>query len=284
MTRQPPTAVPEHVLVDWPIPNPWDGPLSALQPPPFQIGPNGGYVWTRFSITEHPVGPDWHGEGFFEDGESEDYLLLIHPSVEELDFGDAIDPTYPTLLVSNGARHMIDGATFLGTSVDPEPDGQPSPAAIGDDQDIAFPPPNDDEDGVTFTSAIVPGQTATLNVNASVPGLLNAWFDFSIDGDWADVNEQIFTDKPLVAGNNALSFSVPASAVPGTVTFAQFRYSVNAATLPPWGPAPDGEIEDYEVRIEEDHAYKWIQHPDLDVTGIDVNATYPYLLADDFLC
>ena len=29
---------------------------------------------------------------------------------------------------------------------------------------------------------------------------------------------------------------------------------------------------------------KWVQFPDLDYTGIDVNATAPYILADDFLC
>jgi hypothetical protein len=29
---------------------------------------------------------------------------------------------------------------------------------------------------------------------------------------------------------------------------------------------------------------KWVQYPDLQETGIDVNATYPHILADDFLC
>jgi hypothetical protein len=70
-------SVPEHVLVDFPIPNPFDGPLSALGPPNFRIGPNTGHVWARFSITESPVGFAWDGSGAFEDGESEDYLLLI---------------------------------------------------------------------------------------------------------------------------------------------------------------------------------------------------------------
>ncbi len=72
--------LPEHVLVDFPVPNPFDGPLSALAPPPFLIGPNPGYVWIRFSITERPVGPDWSGEGSFEDGETEDYLVRIIPA------------------------------------------------------------------------------------------------------------------------------------------------------------------------------------------------------------
>ena len=69
----------EHVLVNFPVPNGYSGPLSGLAPPGFVIGPNPGYVWSRFSITEVPViyPPEWNGEGDFEDGETEDYLLKI---------------------------------------------------------------------------------------------------------------------------------------------------------------------------------------------------------------
>ncbi|MFC1970296.1 GEVED domain-containing protein [Chloroflexota bacterium] len=70
--------VPEHVLVDFVIPPQYDGTLSALGPPDFQIGPNDGYVWVRFSITEATVGSNWTGEGDFEDGETEDYLLRVY--------------------------------------------------------------------------------------------------------------------------------------------------------------------------------------------------------------
>jgi len=75
-------AAPEHVLIDFPIPGGYVGPLSALAPPPFLIGGDAGHVWSRFTISETPVGtPDWDGSGFFEDGESEDYLLLVDASV-----------------------------------------------------------------------------------------------------------------------------------------------------------------------------------------------------------
>jgi hypothetical protein len=81
-------AVPEHVLVDFVVPPQYFGPLSALAPPGFSIGPNAGYVWVRFSITEGPVGAGWEGDGIFEDGESEDYLLQIaapqHQSIPTL--------------------------------------------------------------------------------------------------------------------------------------------------------------------------------------------------------
>ncbi|HSR33039.1 MAG TPA: GEVED domain-containing protein, partial [Anaerolineae bacterium] len=126
------------------------------------------------------------------------------------DFGDAPDPTYPTLMASNGARHTFDDITFLGNPPDLEPDGQPDAFATGDDLDG-----NDDEDGVLFTSPLLIGQVAAVDVEASVEGLLNAWLDFNIDGDWADSGEQIFTDQPLVAGTNSLTFGVPPDAVPG---------------------------------------------------------------------
>lgn len=70
-------AAPEHVLVDFPVPMGFAGPLSALGPPPFLVGPLNGYFWSRFSITEQPVGSNWDGSGIFEDGETEDYLLLV---------------------------------------------------------------------------------------------------------------------------------------------------------------------------------------------------------------
>ncbi len=70
-------SVPEHVLVNFIVPAMYIGPLSALAPPNFTIGPNSGYVWVRFTISEKPVPNDWNGEGAFEDGETEDYLLLI---------------------------------------------------------------------------------------------------------------------------------------------------------------------------------------------------------------
>lgn len=69
--------IPEHALVNFFVPALYIGPLSALGPPGFTIGPNSGHVWVRFSISESPVPTDWDGEAVFEDGESEDYLLRI---------------------------------------------------------------------------------------------------------------------------------------------------------------------------------------------------------------
>ncbi|MFN8176824.1 MAG: T9SS type A sorting domain-containing protein [bacterium] len=73
----------EHVLVDWPVPPGFSGPLSMLAPPDFTIGAPpagaGGYAWARFTISDVAIGPAWSGDGHFTDGETEDYLFRILP-------------------------------------------------------------------------------------------------------------------------------------------------------------------------------------------------------------
>ncbi|MFC1765983.1 GEVED domain-containing protein [Planctomycetota bacterium] len=470
---------PEHVLVNFVIPNPYDGPLSALVPPDFLIGPTRGYVWARFSITEQPITTkDWDGSGAFDVGETEDYLLYIlqltpqplgcywqegdphkmhwpqlpdltpvgmdinmYPNVladdflctatgpirdihfwasykndclpaggfdsvgfeisiyddipagastaqsfsrpgdllwtevfnpgeysadrihegpegwyspetgsyqpnnhfsayqynfcprkpfmqtegtiywlqirpihwfnvpsamipdfligwkttpselhwnddavlkdangnwhplkypeghplagktldlsfvitdggtnnqRPMDYGDAPDgilPVYPTLLGNNGARHVVHPKVYLGLDVDPDPDGQPDAAAMGDDLDG-----NDDEDGVTFTSPLQAGNFASVDVVASIKGYLNAWIDFNGDADWDDPGEQIFVDKALASGLNNLTYSVPDYAEAGH-SVARFRFDTLGG-LNYEGPAGYGEVEDYRIFID----------------------------------
>ncbi len=212
-------------------------------------------------------------------------------SEQDIDWGDAPDQPYPTFAASNGANHFIDGITYMGAMVDGEPDGQPHAQAQGDDQDIFYPPPNDDEDGVTFITPFITNQMANIDVFASVPGILNAWLDFAQDGSWAEAGDHIFIDAPLVAGNNPLNIWIPSTALTGQ-TFIRFRFSSQQGLL--WfGQAMDGEVEDYQVDIiTEGSSLKWEQLPDLSPTGMDVDATWqpddpdnpPILLADDFLC
>ncbi len=169
-------------------------------------------------------------------------LVVTGEPPEDTDFGDAPDPTYPTEHVSNGARHTIVPGVYLGRYVDGETDGQPNAAATGDDiEDM------DDEDGVVFGTTLTPGERAIITVTASVQGLLNTWFDWNADGDWDDRGEQVFDDITLAAGANTLSFNVPADALAGK-TFARFRFSRERG-LEYYGPAIDGEVEDYQVEI-----------------------------------
>jgi len=153
-----------------------------------------------------------------------------------IDFGD-LPSQYPTEMVNNAARHIIDNVTYLGALVDAESDGAPTVTALGDDTVDAI----DDEDGVTFLTPIMSGQPYTIEV------YLNAWVDFNGDGDLDDAGEQITFDEALVLGTNTLNLTAPTSTVPFTPTlYSRFRLSDNAGEVTtPDGEAPNGEIEDY---------------------------------------
>jgi uncharacterized repeat protein (TIGR01451 family) len=106
----------------------------------------------------------------------------------EFDFGDAPD-SYGTLLADDGARHAV-GGPLLGSQVEPDSDGQPNDTATGDDNDGI-----DDEDGVTFTSLLVQGQSATVTVHASGELQLDAWIDFNGNGVFEHPAEQVFASR-----------------------------------------------------------------------------------------
>ena len=177
--------------------------------------------------------------------------------VELLDYGDA--PTavqsgfvhdYPVTLSQDGARHST-SALFLGHLFDTEVDGQPDlragrDAGGGDDEAGVA-----DEDEVSVIVEIVAMRSvstvSSVSVIASQSGKVDGWIDFNQDGDWLDAGEQIFASRSVLGGSNLLSFNVPAGATPG-MTFARFRLST-AGGLSPTGAAPDGEVEDYQLRI-----------------------------------
>jgi len=206
-----------------------------------------------------------------------------------LDFGDAPDPTYPTLRANNGARHTIVANLFLGRSVDAEPDGKPNATATGDDASGA------DEDGVIFTSGLQPGAGASIEVTASAQGYLNAWIDFDADGSFAGRGEQVFVDTLLTSGVNRLVLAVPAEAVPG-LTFARFRFN-SRGLLDYDGPAEDGEVEDYRVAVTNSYephptsgatALLWSQPPAASVAepytfepGSELSALHLHQMAAD---
>jgi len=195
------------------------------------------------------------------------------------DYGDAPDGPYPTLNVNGGAFHQIVPQIYLGNMVDPEPDGQPDPNALGDDLlDMS-----DDEDGVLFMNPIVPGGTADIAIKASVAGFVDGYIDWMGDGSWAQPQDYVLVTQAVNPGWQIFSVPVPAATTVGTITFARFRYSTYGG-LSFAGGASDGEVEDYQIMIDEPYGAKWIQYPDITQNGIDVNCTEPFLLADDFLC
>jgi len=192
-----------------------------------------------------PVPNVWNTISWTNNRFSDMAFVITSESVPELDLGDVIDPTYPTLLVNNGAAHIIDPTVYLGNSIDAEFDGQPDPLALGDDNDG-----NDDEDGVTVVFALYSGGGGAFDVVASVPGYLNCWIDYNVNGNWTEANEHAINDQWINTGSNWMFISVPGTAVVGN-TFARFRFST-VSGLSYTGVAPDGEVEDHEVRIEGD--------------------------------
>ncbi|MES1243797.1 MAG: GEVED domain-containing protein [Acidobacteriota bacterium] len=170
-----------------------------------------------------------------------------------LDFGDA--PTgYFTSFGSNGARHLLGSAIYLGACVDSELDGQPSADADGDDLSGGLSTfgtcavAGDDEDGVAFTTPVATGTTAGVTVTANAPCTLSAWIDFNRDGDWGEADDDLFPGGiALAAGANALTFPVPPLAGPGA-TAARFRCTSGGA-VSFTGEAADGEVEDYALTI-----------------------------------
>lgn len=176
-------------------------------------------------------------------GASLEAAIGVFGAGDAIDFGDAPDPTFPTLLGSNGARHVIAAGLWLGAGVDAEGDGQADATASGDDASGV-----DDENGVVFAGPLVPGQPASVEVTASTAGLLDAWIDFDQDGTWSGTGERIAGGVALAAGINTVGFTVPASAAPDSSVVARFRLSGEGVAAPT-GLASDGEVEDYLVPI-----------------------------------
>ncbi len=238
---------------------------------------------------------DYFGEA--SNGEVEDHPVTIGSTVSTgpgtHDFGDAPN-SYRTTLASNGARHVTDALktnsayVTLGNRVDLESDGAAGIGATGDDLNDTDPnvPANaDDEDGIRFTTPIIPGQTSRVEVvvrgfSFEFP-FLNAWIDFDFDGTFSPVTDKIFNGRVLNFGTNNLSFVVPANAKP-TNTYARFRLTAANSTNVPiriidyFGEASVGEVEDYPVTIEQPRPVK------LDFGDApEISGQYPTHLASD---
>jgi hypothetical protein len=216
---------------------------STVLSPTVPAGALPGLTYARFRCSSAGgLGPT----GLAPDGEVEDYLVGVTGS----DFGDA--PASYGTQGAGAASHIVNplAALTLGSCVDTEPDGQPDPAALGDDNAAGTSRVGtcfDDEDGVTFTSVLTACQTGSVAVTASGAGKLDAWIDFNADGDFGDAGEHIFTSQTLAAGSNPLTFTVPCAAAQ-VGTYARFRLS-SAGGLGATGAAPDGEVEDYAINI-----------------------------------
>ncbi len=165
----------------------------------------------------------------------------VSASNNDIDYGDAPD-TYATSLDNNGARHGLTSnpGLYFGKGVDGESNAYAYPLSDDAAGDV------DDEDGIQMVTDVVERENAIALVTASEPGFLNAWIDIHQDGRF-DAADQVASSVPLQAGEQAVYLPIPDGVWPGT-TWARFRLS-STAELEPYGGAPDGEVEDMQVRV-----------------------------------
>jgi hypothetical protein len=211
-----------------------------------------GAAFARFIVTTGQ--PEPTGGSVDEGGEVEDYQIIIgpdgpYPEEVQWDFGDAPELPergyhYPTTLAHNGARHrIVRNGPWLGggnfSRPDAEPDGQPDPDALLDDQTDM----NDENDIHGDLTTCTAGE---IWIAVASGGITEIWVDFNADGMWQHPAEQVFSGY-LSAGIHHVSVTPPPNTVPGK-TYMRGRIS-STGGLTPEGPADDGEVVDALVHI-----------------------------------
>jgi hypothetical protein len=176
-------------------------------------------------------------------------FTVVAPPTGLFDFGDA-PSIYRTRTAEDGPRHLIvANGPFLGQLIDGEADGNPSSFALGDDDTGSR-----DEDGVEFSGKI--DGVGSVIVTVSKACNLQFWIDVNRNGQFDDQEEAVSNPddfpgmKPffLSAGRNQIPFLIPPSFNGSGTTYARFRVSSQTG-LAPFGPASDGEVEDYTVML-----------------------------------
>ncbi|KAA3631576.1 MAG: hypothetical protein DWQ02_16260, partial [Bacteroidetes bacterium] len=202
------------------------------------------------------------------------------------DYGDLPD-SYVTEDGSGGPRHQLDPRLFIGTCVDAELDGQPEPMAglmnDGDDNNTinaSLPIGTacaNDEDGITFSTSLVPGNQACVEVSVvnttGAMAKLQGWIDFDGNGAFNGADELNTGD---FAGGGVMipaagvtdveyCFDVPAGATfstGSTELYSRFRLSENGGLgsggINPDGSVPIGEVEDHKQPLAMLGDYVWI--------------------------
>lgn len=201
-----------------------------------------------------------------------------------VDFGDA-PANYGTLLADDGPRHGIrfydagdnTAPLMLGTTVDPEDDGQPTAAADGD---------GSDEDGVADPITIIAGQPTQVTVTATNDtaevATLAGWID--LDGSGAfDAGERVVETVPANTGDADYTLSFPAGSL-STDTLARFRLLPgNVAEPSPTGVegAGAGEVEDYPVLAGLVHYEKTVSPDDWAALDAGEDLTYTVTVTNE---
>ena len=203
--------------------------------------------------------------GSAANGEIEDYPINILEvgSGPSQDWGDAPNSDYPTVSASDGPRHNLDAALYMGSCVDDEIDAQQSANAEGDDNGIGIvnthgscATGNDDEDSLT-PPALTDGDSGpvvavAVHNTTGADAFLACWIDYSGTGF-----ELIEKSAVEVVPNNATSINITLPNVPVTAnvdtggnTFMRCRIASDGSTIgDATGLAENGEVEDYPISI-----------------------------------
>lgn len=204
---------------------------------------------------------DLNGDGDFDDpGERSIAVEVVDAGVvTNVTFGffDRAGNDYGDLAGYGEASHRKFFGVHLGEFVDGELGTQSDPDALGDDNNPAAGP--DDEDGVRLMAGdnlISDNETFGFEVTtAGIGYYLNAWIDWNGDGDFTDPGEHIYDDIDLnpgtwVAGQTLKqdgSIALPLITAPnveeGEKLAARFRWGFGG--LGSTGSATIGEVEDY---------------------------------------
>ncbi len=181
---------------------------------------------------------------------TQDDMVSSRTYTRAYDFGDA-PASYGTArheinLTKNPASGQYTRYIYMGSLVDAEKEALSSSEADGDNLDY-----ENDEDGVVFPG-LTAGKTALIPVKVTVHGeswgVLNAWFDWNGDGDFADAGEKVSGTPMMInsSGTYNLEVEVPEDAITTRPTFARFRIGQNVGFS---APAAWGEAEDYLILI-----------------------------------
>jgi len=165
------------------------------------------------------------------------------------DYGD-LPVSYSTTIAEQpvGPSHtIVDGQPlYLGSGVDEDPNGQPSPTATADTNEDGV-----QVSGLQWTEGAA-GGSVTVTVGAGA-GWLVGWIDFNQDGTFTNANEQVFAlavDSAVNGGVYQLSFDIPSntfSTVDATYLNARFRlYAAKPLLATFFGDAVGGDVEDYQ--------------------------------------
>ncbi len=226
----------------------------------YAVGDNGtvlNYDGNAWSAIERPTSENLNAIW----GPSDDRIYIAGNNgtlilyTRTMDFGDAPDPDFPSLLYNDGPYHEITNQVWLGNGVDTEHEAH---------QQLSDNHTEDDyyDDGVEFLGSstksggpysmpFAAGQYGAVKI--TVNGLptddcyLHGWIDWKGDKDWKDQGDNIFCGYRCTApGEYIIEFTIPKSMSAGC-KWARFRLDWNENLCSYKGSAKYGEVEDYEI-------------------------------------